>query len=261
MNHHKGDIARRAMSFKQSPIMNPNSPIRAKQIARSPNRGFTLFELLVVAALVIVIGGLIYPALISTTETQNLIRSGDTVRTFLARSRNEAMRNGQTLALRYQIGGNQFVIETWDTGDLGLESGVPASNFNLLGQLEQTTSNGRNITKRLLQQVQTLPDMVVFATGTQTFDSRELGQADPTLNPNASNVATSSVTDLVDGTWSQPILFYPDGSTSQSEVRIATDDLQLFVLVRIRGLTGIAYVTKIMTQTEVFELDATRIAQ
>jgi Tfp pilus assembly protein FimT len=261
VNHHKGDIARRAMSYKQSPIMISITTIRAKQIARSTSRGFTLFELLVVAALVIVIGGLIYPALMSTTETQSLIRTGDTVRTYFARSRNEAMRSGQTLALRYQIGGNQFVIETWDTGDSSLESSVPASNFNLLGQLEQATSNGRNITKRLLQQVQTLPDKVVFATGTQTFDSRELGQTDPTLNPNAANVATSSVTDLVDVTWSQPILFYPDGSTSQSEVRVATDDLQLFVLIRIRGLTGIAYVTKIMTQTEVFELDATRIAQ
>ena len=241
--------------------MSTTPTFQAKHIAVTTRRGFTLFELLVVAALIIVIGGLIYPALTSTTETQSLIRSGDTVRTFFARSRNEAMRSGQTLALRYQIGGNQFIIEPWDTGDSNVESSMSASNFNVLGQLQQATNTERNVTKRLLQQVQTLPDKVVFAAGTQAFDSRAIVQNDPTLNPNAANVDTSSATDLVDGVWSQPILFYPDGSTSQSEVRIGTDDLQIFVLVRIRGLTGIAYVTKIMTQIEVFELDATRIAQ
>jgi Tfp pilus assembly protein FimT len=242
-------------------MMSPAPTTRFKRAAKAARRGFTLFELLVVAALIIVIGGLIYPALVSTTETQSLIRSGDTVRTFFARSRNEAMRSGQTLALRYQIGGNQFIIEPWDTGDSNIESSNIASAFNVLGQLEQATTNDRNITKRLLQQVQTLPDKVVFAAGTQAFDSREFVQNDPTLNPNAANIDTSSATDLVSGVWSQPILFYPDGSTSQAEVRIGTDDLQIFVLVRIRGLTGIAYVTKIMTQIEVFELDATRIAQ
>ncbi|HIA61977.1 MAG TPA: hypothetical protein EYN93_03625, partial [Planctomycetaceae bacterium] len=111
MNHQKGGIARRAMPHKQSPMMSPTPTIHAKRIAVATRRGFTLFELLVVAALIIVIGGLIYPALMSTTETQSLIRSGDTGRTFFARSRNEAMRSGQTLALRYQIGGNQFIIE------------------------------------------------------------------------------------------------------------------------------------------------------
>jgi Tfp pilus assembly protein FimT len=242
-------------------MMNPILTIRRKRIAVATHCGFTLFELLVVAALVIVIGGLIYPALMSTTETQSLIRSGDTVRTFFARSRNEAMRSGQTLALRYQIGGNQFIIEPWDTGDSNLESNASTSSFNVLGQLQQATTDDRKVTKRLLQQVQTLSENVVFAGGIQTFDSREFAQNDPTLNPNAANVDTSSATDLVHGVWSQPILFYPDGSTSQTEVRIGTEDLQIFVLVRIRGLTGIAYVTKIMTQIEVAELDQTRIAQ
>ena len=244
-----------------SPMTNLAPTIRTNRAAAATRQGFTLFEVLVVATLVIIIGGLIYPALMSTTETQSLIRSGDTVRTFFARSRNEAMRNGQTLALRYQIGGKQFVIEPWDTGDSGIESNLPASNFTLLGQLEPTTNNDRIVTKRLLHQVQSLPENVVFAAGTHAFDGRALAQNEPTLNPNVGNVDSSSVTDLVDGVWSQPILFYPDGSTSQSEVRIGTDDLQLFVLVRIRGLTGIAYVTKIMTQNEVLELDETRVAQ
>ena len=248
------------MPQTQSPMMSPTPNFRAQPTASASRGGFTLFELLVVAALVIVIGGLIYPALISTTETQSLIRSGDMVRTFFARSRNEAMRTGQTLALRYQIGGNQFIIEPWDTGDSDIESNNAMSAFNVLGQLDQSTTNDRNQTKQLLQKIQTLPEKIVFAGGTQGFDSRAFVQNDPSLNPNVANIDTSSATDLVSGTWSQPILFYPDGSTSQTEVRIGTDDLQIFVLVRIRGLTGIAYVTEILTQIEISELEATRIA-
>jgi Tfp pilus assembly protein FimT len=246
------------MLRKQSPMMHP-ATIRAKRRAAITRGGFTLFELLVVAAVIILIGAIIFPALMSTTETQHLVSSGDTMRTFFARSRNKAMRNGQTLALRYEIGGNQFIIEPWDTGDSNIEAN--ASSFNMLGQLQQTLTDDRNVTMRLLQQVQTLPGDTVFARGTQAFDSREFAQFDPMLNPNAANVDSSSVTESVDGVWSQPILFYPDGSTSQAEVRIGTADLQIFVLVRIRGLTGIAYVTEIMTQTELAQLDQTRIAQ
>lgn len=249
------------MSRKQSPMMHPTVTIRDKRRAATTRVGFTLFELLVVAAVIILIGAIIFPALMSTTETQHLVSSGDTMRTFFARSRNKAMRSGQTLALRYEIGGNQFIIEPWDTGDSNVESNASASSFNLLGQLQQTLTDDRNVTERLLQQVQTLPGDTVFAAGTQAFDSREFAQFDPTLNPNAANVDSSSVTESVGGAWSQPILFYPDGSTSQSEVRIGTEDLQIFVLVRIRGLTGVAYVTEIMTQTEVLQLDQTRIAQ
>jgi Tfp pilus assembly protein FimT len=246
------------MSRKQSPMMHP-ATIRAKRRAAITRGGFTLFELLVVAAVIILIGAIIFPALMSTTETQHLVSSGDTMRTFFARSRNKAMRNGQTLALRYEIGGNQFIIEPWDTGDSNIEAN--ASSFNMLGQLQQTLTDDRNVTMRLLQQVQTLPGDTVFARGTQAFDSREFAQFDAMLNPNAANVDSSSVTESVDGVWSQPILFYPDGSTSQAEVRIGTEDLQIFVLVRIRGLTGVAYVTEIMTQTELAQLDQTRIAQ
>lgn len=246
------------MSRKQSPMMHP-ATIQAKRRAATTRGGFTLFELLVVAAVIILIGTIIFPALMSTTETQHLVSSGDTLRTFFARSRNKAMRSGQTLALRYEVGGNQFIIETWDTGDSNLEAN--ASSFNMLGQLQQPLTDDRNVTTRLLQQVQTLPGDTVFAGGTQAFDGRELAQFNPTLNPNAANVDSSSVTESVGGAWSQPILFYPDGSTSQSEVRIGTEDLQIFVLVRIRGLTGIAYVTEIMTQSELVQLDQTRIAQ
>jgi len=84
---------------------------------------------------------------------------------------------------------------------------------------------------------------------------------DPTLNPNSAQIDNTSMADMVSANWSEPVLFYPDGSTSQTEVRLASDDLQIFVLVRIRGLTGVAYVTGVMSQQEVSALDLERLNQ
>jgi type II secretory pathway pseudopilin PulG len=58
-------------------MMHP-ATIKAKRRAATTRGGFTLFELLVVAAVIILIGTIIFPALMSTTETQHLVSSGDT---------------------------------------------------------------------------------------------------------------------------------------------------------------------------------------
>ena len=224
-------------------------------------RAFTLFELLIVAAIVVIIGALVYPAIANSTGTQNLIRSGDILRTHFARSRNEAMRSGQTLALRYELGGRQFIIEPWTTGDEQLEANIDSPIFNAMGLVAGDESSDRTISNRLLGKLKGLPDQVQFAGGLKQFDDREVVKTDPTLNPNSAQIDNTSMADMVSANWSEPVLFYPDGSTSQTEVRLASDDLQIFVLVRIRGLTGVAYVTGVMSQQEVSALDLERLNQ
>ena len=50
--------------------------------------------------------------------------------------------------------------------------------------------------------------------------------------------------------WSPPILFYPDGSASQAQLRLTNSTTQRFVQLRLRGLTGIAYVSDILVAAE-----------
>ncbi|MEC9095743.1 MAG: prepilin-type N-terminal cleavage/methylation domain-containing protein, partial [Planctomycetota bacterium] len=96
-----------------------------KRTARRKQRqAFTLFEILIVLTVVIILGAIAYPAVSGMTGVESLLRSGDQVRIHLARSRNQAMRSGQTLALRYELQGNRYIIEPWTTGDEFLEAGA-----------------------------------------------------------------------------------------------------------------------------------------
>ena len=44
-----------------------------------------------------------------------------------------------------------------------------------------------------------------------------------------------------------PILFYPDGTTSDAKLALTNAQQQVYVLVRLRSLTGIATVSDLMT--------------
>jgi hypothetical protein len=62
--------------------------------------------------------------------------------------------------------------------------------------------------------------------------------------------ATSASRDV---TWSSPILFYSDGTTSTAEIILANEQGRA-VRVSLRGLTGVAKVS------EVFEADGAEVA-
>ena len=63
--------------------------------------GFTLFEVLLVMALIILIGALTMPGFSRTFENQRLRESGDIIRTAWAKGRIEAMKSGRTLLFRH----------------------------------------------------------------------------------------------------------------------------------------------------------------
>ena len=90
------------------------------------------------------------------------------------------------------------------------------------------------------------------------FDARATILGDSQFNDLTTPAGQTSMTDGVQGVWSDPILFYPDGSTSQTEIRLGSSDGKGFIMVRLRGLTGIAYVTKVASAEEVQRLDIQR---
>jgi hypothetical protein len=58
-------------------------------------------------------------------------------------------------------------------------------------------------------------------------------------------------------TWSTPILFFPDGSSSTATV-VLEDDAPRYLRLTLRGLTGVARASGLMTRAELDESSRTQ---
>ena len=232
-------------------------------VTKKQQGAFTLFEILVVMVVVIVLGAIAYPAISGMTGMESLLRSGDQVRIHLARARNQAMRSGTTLSLRYELQGTQYIIEPWTTGEEFLETGTTIESqplVNVMGvpNSEAFAESEYRTVKKLLGYPHKLQKDINFVGSIVDFDARSAILGDAQLNDLTTAAGQTSMTDGIQGFWSDPILFYPDGSTSQTEIRLGSSDGRGFIMVRLRGLTGIAYVTEIASASEIQQLDLQR---
>lgn len=189
---------------------------------RRPLRGFTLLEMMIVLAVLAVLTAIAWPAvrgLLAKSELQNAAKQ---VRNALVRARLEAMETGTIRRFRYQPGGGQF--------DVAILARLDAPQESPLEQTSETTSGEKIVLE------DALPDGVAFA-GLDEFD--EL-------------LALLSPEDAADSDWSEPVLFYPNGRTSNAKIRIAGHRGQT-IEVALRGMTGTTFVGAI--QQPVDELD------
>ena len=68
-------------------------------------------ELLLVMSLLFMVGAISAPNFIGWAENQRLRKSGDIIRTAWSRARIKAMKSGQTIVFRYEIGGSRYRME------------------------------------------------------------------------------------------------------------------------------------------------------
>ena len=154
---------------------------RRTQHVRSVNRrdGITLFELVLVLALLVVIGAMALPALHGSFNRQILRKSGEQIRVDLAKTRNEAMRTGRILVFQYELGTGNYMTRPWSQesdlieGNLALLAAVGGSGVNPDG----TQSNGAPLPSSQIMvdpyvQNQTLPEKVIFAGSSVYHDIR-----------------------------------------------------------------------------------------
>jgi type II secretory pathway pseudopilin PulG len=176
-------------------------------------RGLTLVEVCLVLALLVVIGAMAAPLMEGTFSRAGLQSGAELVRGAWARARLVAMDSGQTHVFRFEPRASRFQIVALD------QLGMPASEM-----LQPEDPNAEHAVADMLRLPQSrLPDGVVFAAG----DISDSSQVLATLG-----TATQSA-------WSAPILFHPDGTTSDASIVLA-NAAQQTVRVTLRGLTGIA---------------------
>jgi prepilin-type N-terminal cleavage/methylation domain-containing protein len=180
--------------------------------------GLTLVEVVLVLALLVVISAISIPLLAGTFSRAALYGGGDLLRGAWAKARLAAMQSGETHAFRFEPNGSRFQIVKLDS------LGAPAAS-ELAPEDPETKPEATEFV-RLSQN--RLPGGVIFSGGD--------------ISSSAQVLATLPMT--TEGPWSQPILFNPDGTTSDASL-LLKNDRQITIRVTLRGLTGISQTTDV----------------
>ena len=183
----------------------------------------TLFELLLVLTLLCALFALAWPAIEGSFEGSRLRAAGDQVQAAWSEARLNAMQSGMPHLFRYAPDGGDYAIMRWDwnvTAD--------APNAEDVQLAEGGTPIGED----------ELPEDILFASGEVASDQRT-----------ALAVVTASQQGVFDSSNSTPIVFYPDGTTSDAAV-LMKNKRGLLIRVTLRGLTGVTRVSRTMTARE-----------
>lgn len=198
--------------------MNPPREIPASE-PRGANRrlrerranGFTLIEMLLVLALLVALAAIVWPALDRPLANQRLRRAADQVRAEWIRARTKAITSGEVVAFRFRPNDGAYRVEA------KTDSAALSVAFGMAGQTS-------------IDQVRpvaaTLPDKVVFLVQEVGADSRAAMLA----NRDRAN-------SIVEFDWSEPILFFPNGTATAARVVLGGENERCIGL-ELRALTG-----------------------
>ena len=239
-------------------------------VPKNQRSAFTLVEVMLVLAILLILAGLSIPLLSNTLVQYRLKKSADIVRAEWIRLRIQAMEEGQILCFRVLIGGNRILVDrvldvhfaaslrTDDSyfrsrsGDMPgtpgyyeedyfYSSGFTGSEDDFI--LRDPSQSSSETGARFLE----LPEGVFFADTLAVPDERAAYYLGFTVGEDERGIARDPVanrdtrygeTRAGDGTlWSAPIFFFPDGTTSTAATLLKNRSNRCLE-VRLRGLTG-----------------------
>ena len=189
---------------------------------RSTRRGYTLLELLIVVAVMLVVASLTLPALNRPFAKSKLRDAAKQLRVALARARLEAIRAGAPQQFRYLPGAGVFEISAKSAAEGG--GFLPVAGE---GGVEEAPA-GEDSTYAAAARYE-LPEGVRF------FDPSA-----PEIPPDEPD----SIPSETDESWSAPIVFYPNGRTVNARLRLY-GEYDYYVDVTLRGLTGASRIGEI----------------
>ncbi len=224
--------------------------MRARRIYRRP--GFTLLELTLVLALLVMLSTIIVPRLTGSAASRRLGIAADQVRATWTKARNRAMLTGDTQQFLYRPGTRSFVVVVEPISqDTEMAYQQAVSLLASAATLEEETPFAANTTTEGFQ-VERLPFDVTFIDAASFGDSESLG-ANASLTGNTRAASTTYINAQANSASGQSagiamLNFYPDGTTSTSTVWLANEDEEV-IPIWLRGLTGIANVGEIVVNT------------
>jgi type II secretory pathway pseudopilin PulG len=216
-------------------------PLPHRRLATS---GITLVELLLVLALLVIIGSLAAPAVTNSFASVRLRRAGDKVVTTWAQARTKAIETGVPCQFRFMPESGQARLEAWSPAQAADATPAQTPTTDALPKTtdaaaastvaDPTSADDADVPTVNLQ----LPEPVKFHNGESLVDDPLSHEA------RVDQLATST-----GASWSTPILFFPDGTTSQAAVTLV-NDRQQYLRVTLRGLTGTARASAVLSREE-----------
>ncbi len=196
--------------------MHPRSPIPQRH-------AITLIEVLLVLTLLVMMAAMAWPAMDRPMADQRLRKAADKLQAAWSRARIDAISTGQTYLFRCTLESDEYTIQA----QAGPESVAAISSSNE-GEFDESESPS---TEPLASKTGRLPEDVTFVDGSVVFDTRA--------------TIFTEVTEELDressGTCLEPILFFPDGTTSTATL-ILENKYQRRIELSLRGLTGVVTV-------------------
>lgn len=195
--------------------------------------GFTLLELLIVLAVITTLVGLSWPRMSGLLKEQRIKDDAEMVRLQLDRARVQAVDKGIAYQFRYEPEGRKFVLLPYEV------IGMTDPNSTMLSPDE----SGRPAFPVFELSEESRFHVPRSLTGQSVF-AQPLGSPwiDYLHNP-------SQFRDI---SWSEPIVYYPDGTADDALVTVVDDDKRL-VDLSVRGLTGTVSVSPVGRLQEMFD--------
>ncbi|MCR9294540.1 MAG: prepilin-type N-terminal cleavage/methylation domain-containing protein [bacterium] len=196
--------------------------------------GFTLLELMLVLAIMVLLGAIAAPRLTDVFERQKLSGAASNMRLAWDEARLKAMKTGQAQVFSCTLGTGDYQIQP-----LMLQSDISnagaGAEVMVGGAVVETQSYGTfqpaNVGLTGESDTEKLEDDIVFLSCSVSGDMRAYTVAQDAQSQ------SSGISDLNTQSVSQRVVFYPDGSTSTAEVQLQNKRGEIRA-IRIRGLTG-----------------------
>ncbi len=204
---------------------------RAREIA-----GFTLLEMMLVLAILAAMGAIAWPLITRAYESTKLKNAAEQVQASFGHARVQAMTSGLPQVFHFEANTGNYSVDVWQDGTEAVEgnagtASTAAGGFSA-GSTASSTADGTSGSSTPACSYK-LPDGFTFAAADRVLDNRAAA-AEAGLS--SAGIDTSS----------PPILFYPDGTTSEAKVTIANQNSRS-ITVSLRGLTGLAKLGEITT--------------
>jgi len=213
---------------------------------RGASRGYTLLELLLVLAILVIVASAVTPVVVARMSEYRLKEAAETTRIALSATRIHAIDMSSTYQFRFELAGRRYLAVATD-GD------VVANTPSNSGQ--QSPAVGA--TKSGVERGQ-LPEDISFQIATTPVPGNPGATTAPTTaasTPAMTDMAWSAAVgkipnaaDYTSAAWSPPIIFRSDGTAVEAALDIVDKHGDGFHIT-VRELTGEITVTRLTTGT------------